>query len=221
MSDTSLRTNNPQAPREHDSSPAELVSSPSAAEHLEGTSPLAEPAEPAAPSSEFAHSELQPLDPRIIAAERVSNWLFIGLVTVGGLLGQAVYLAIDWPPGILSAGIAVAYVLVLAFLIWAGHFYPVLAYRHAAWRLSDRGLEIHRGVWWRHETTVPRARVQHTDVHQGPLMRKFGLARLVINTAGTQNASVALDGLSVETAQRLRSELVADCNPRIARGEPR
>ena len=55
---------------------------------------------------------------------------------------------------------------------------------------------------------MPLARVQHTDVHQGPLMRRFGLAKLIVHTAGTENSAVELNGLSFATAQRLRDALV-------------
>ena len=42
---------------------------------------------------------------------------------------------------------------------------------------------------------VPRSRVQHTDVSQGPVERRFGLGTLVIYTAGTDYARVDLAGL--------------------------
>lgn len=78
------------------------------------------------------------------------------------------------------------------------------------WRLSDRGLDIHQGVWFRSEINVPRYRVQHTDVQQGPLMRRFGIAKLVVHTAGTKEAFVTLEGISLETARHLRDVLLAD-----------
>lgn len=166
-------------------------------------------------------ASFEPLDGRIVTAERISNWIFIAGVAVGGLAAQAIYAGFYWPPGVISGAFAASYVLLLIFLVWAGHFYPARAYRHAAWRLSEQGLEIRRGVWWKHEITIPRARVQHTDVHQGPLQRKFGLARLVIHTAGTHDASITLDGLAFETAQRLRTALVADCVTESATREAR
>ncbi|MGN6545244.1 MAG: PH domain-containing protein [Aureliella sp.] len=201
---------------------AGVIPAPATGERFE--SPASMTTVVAESQSALSGSNFQPLDPRTVAAERTLSWIIIAVVTVGGLFGQAIYLAINWPPDLIFLAIAVAYVLLLAFLVWAGHFYPVIALRHAAWRLDEQGFEIRRGVWWRHEITVPRSRVQHTDVHQGPLMRKFGLARLVINTAGTHNASIALDGLSLETAQKLRSELVADSIPQREPsefGEPR
>ena len=55
---------------------------------------------------------------------------------------------------------------------------------------------------------VPRSRVQHTDVSQGPVERRFGLGTLVIYTAGTDHAKVDLAGLEHGVALRLRDHLL-------------
>jgi membrane protein YdbS with pleckstrin-like domain len=55
---------------------------------------------------------------------------------------------------------------------------------------------------------VPSSRVQHTDVAQGPVERAFDLATLVVYTAGTQHASVTLNGLKNETALAIRDYLI-------------
>ena len=75
-------------------------------------------------------------------------------------------------------------------------------------RLDRHGLEIHRGVWWRSRIRVPRSRVQHTDVHQGPLDRRWGLADLTVFTAGTEAAAIRLPGLPAERALALRDALL-------------
>jgi membrane protein YdbS with pleckstrin-like domain len=55
---------------------------------------------------------------------------------------------------------------------------------------------------------VPRSRVQHTDVSQGPLERRYGLGTLVIYTAGTSHSRVNLEGLDHEVARRIRAHLL-------------
>jgi membrane protein YdbS with pleckstrin-like domain len=75
-------------------------------------------------------------------------------------------------------------------------------------RLLPDGLWIDRGVYWRSETFVPRARVQHTDVNQGPLARRFGIATLKVFTAGTRNAEIDVSGLAHADAILLRDELL-------------
>ena len=62
---------------------------------------------------------------------------------------------------------------------------------------------------WRSICSVPRSRVQHTDVAQGPIERTYDLATLIIYTAGPQHASISLDGLSHETALLIRDHLIA------------
>ena len=89
-------------------------------------------------------------------------------------------------------------------LVW-----PPLAWKRASFRLDSDGLELRRGVWWRHVVRVPRSRVQHTDVTQGPIERSFGLSTLVVHTAGTSNASVQVEGLAAATAGEIRDFLIS------------
>jgi uncharacterized protein len=79
--------------------------------------------------------------------------------------------------------------------------------RFRALLLPD-GLLVARGVWWRSEVFVPRARVQHTDVTQGPLARYFGMATLKVFTAGTQHSLVDVPDLAHESAIVLRDTLL-------------
>jgi len=86
--------------------------------------------------------------------------------------------------------------------------WPAIAYRHASYRVDDLGIEIRRGVYFREVTSVPRSRVQHTDVSQGPLERRFGLGTLVIHTAGTAHSEVTVAGLDHTVAGRIRDHLL-------------
>ena len=86
--------------------------------------------------------------------------------------------------------------------------WPAVEYRHASYRVDANGLEIRRGVYFRAVTNVPRSRVQHTDVAQGPLQRRFGLATLIVHTAGNDSAVVELPGLTHDTALAIRDHLL-------------
>jgi membrane protein YdbS with pleckstrin-like domain len=50
--------------------------------------------------------------------------------------------------------------------------------------------------------------VQHIDVAQGPLERRYGLATLSIYTAGTEYARVDLPGLTYARAVDIRDRLL-------------
>ena len=96
----------------------------------------------------------------------------------------------------------------LAYLFAMAWRWPSVSYQHTSWKLDEEGLEIHKGVFWKHQISVPLGRVQHADVSQGPIQRSFGLGTLVLHTAGTQNSSVVLSGLSQTTATELRDQII-------------
>ena len=85
---------------------------------------------------------------------------------------------------------------------------PAVDHDHRSYRIDEGGIEIRRGVWGRNVIHVPRSRLQHTDVSQGPVERGFGLATLHVFTAGTNYSEVALGGLAYETAMTIRDHLL-------------
>ncbi len=89
-------------------------------------------------------------------------------------------------------------------LAWHAQAWPEIAYRHASYKVDGQGIEIRRGVFWRTIINIPRSRVQHTDVSQGPLERTHELGTLVVYTAGTDHARVDLPGLAHARALRIR-----------------
>lgn len=148
------------------------------------------------------------LDPRWVSLDRVHNAISTGVQTV-----IAVIVVITLPrwtsvePG--TVPVLLGALGVLAGLkSWWAYRWSAVAYRHQRYTLTETELEIRRGVWWQSVVTVPRSRVQHTDVSQGPLDRRYGLGTLVIHTAGTRHAAVALPGLDREVAHRIRDHLL-------------
>lgn len=75
-------------------------------------------------------------------------------------------------------------------------------------QLQPAGILIHRGVWWRAQIFVPRGRVQHTDVDQGPLARRHGMATLKIFTAGSVHSLIEVEGLRLADALHLRDDML-------------
>jgi uncharacterized protein len=159
---------------------------------------------PAAPDLE--EQPYTPLDERVIPYWRLSGavgWIFpmlllLGLaIGVGGaVLGQprlALALWAGWGVGVI-------------FWTW---WYPPRAYAAWGYRRDGHVLELRSGVWFRVVRLLPLSRLQHVDLQRGPLERWFGLASLVLYTAGTQEAAIGIPGLPDAVAQSLRDELVA------------
>lgn len=57
-------------------------------------------------------------------------------------------------------------------------------YERLSAKLTDRSLEIRRGLLFRMEKNVPLDRIQDLTMTEGPLLRWLGLARLHVETAG-------------------------------------
>jgi membrane protein YdbS with pleckstrin-like domain len=148
------------------------------------------------------------LDPRIIDVRQTAGLITAAVLAALALIGLG-SLGLATRPSwmVLGLGAAgwLAASLLLAWWLWR---WPTISYRYASYRLDESGIEIRRGVVWRSIINVPRSRVQHTDVSQGPLERSHALSTLIIHTAGTAHARVALPGLARPVAIRLRDQLL-------------
>jgi membrane protein YdbS with pleckstrin-like domain len=147
--------------------------------------------------------EHQPLDPRYIPLQREVGWIVTAVLSIMLLAGLVALLTprrwMWWLPLWLVGTIALG---------WLSHRWPAIEYRHISYRVNQEGIEIRAGVYWRKVMNVPRSRVQHTDVAQGPLERRHGLGRLVIYTAGTEHSRVELPGLEHQVALSIRDHLL-------------
>ena len=165
-----------------------------------GTKPL-EPLEPMAP--------LEPLDPRVIPLQQIQWSIFTAAIATGSLAFTILrILTEDDAFGVGHLMLLTLWVVMVVLGAWFALTWPARAYRHTFYRVDDQGIEICRGVFWRAILNVPRSRVQHIDVSQGPLERRYGLGTLVIYTAGTDHAKVALGGLEHGRAMQLRAQLL-------------
>jgi uncharacterized protein len=156
----------------------------------------------------IADGTLRPLDARYVDLQQQTGWIAAAVLAAIAMpvsLVLAIVMGMTW----WSVSMIVAVVLgTLVFLTWWLIAWPPVSYRFVSYRVDADGLEIRSGVYFRSVTTVPKSRVQHTDVSQGPLQRKFGLATLTVHTAGTENAQVQLPGLPHDVALRIRDHLL-------------
>lgn len=93
------------------------------------------------------------------------------------------------------------------FFIWA----PNTA-RRLQYGLREDDIQLKRGyLYWRH-MAISCNRIQHLEVTQGPIERYLGLGCLVVYTAGTMGSDLKLPGLDLETAQKIKAQLLKKIN---------
>ena len=74
--------------------------------------------------------------------------------------------------------------------------------------MRDDALLVQQGVLFQHTVAIPRHRIQHADLRQGPVERAWGLTTLVIFTAAGVGVDGAIPGLDEDVAEQLRDELL-------------
>lgn len=90
--------------------------------------------------------------------------------------------------------------------------FPSLRWRCWRYDVRDEEIELQEGIFIVKRTLVPMIRVQHVDTVQGPILRKYQLASVIINTAATAHEIPALEESEAEELRRFISNLarVAD-----------
>jgi uncharacterized protein len=134
----------------------------------------------------------------------ISVWRWQGmLATLVFTLGSS-GLAIRFGALGLSAPLLIVTVGLTLSWIW-----PEAYYRRLRFGIDETGIAIERGILWRSRIAVPRTRIQHTDVSQGPLQRRFDVGTLKLYTAGSRYTEIQLPGLAHAQAIALRDALLA------------
>lgn len=144
---------------------------------------------------------LRALDPGAVSLWRI-QYAARGAFIAAAVLSIELLTDSTLGPGILS-GVVVA-VTAAALLVM-----PPLQFRHWRFGLTEEHLRLFHGVVFRTTSIVPYARIQHVDTRHGPLDRWLGLATLVVFTAGTRGAILAIPALAAGDAEELRDRLIA------------
>jgi len=92
--------------------------------------------------------------------------------------------------------------MISAPIVWAVAIIPdIIAYiaLHLRWDttwyvITDRAVRIRKGIWIIHESTITFENIQNVEIRQGPIERKFGIANLMIQTAGGAAAAAGSQG---------------------------
>ncbi|MDE2768106.1 MAG: PH domain-containing protein [Chloroflexota bacterium] len=94
----------------------------------------------------------------------------------------------------------------LIYSLWFGPKY----FDGLAARLTTQALELRKGVFTRNESTIPLNRITDLKLHQGPLMRRFNLHGLKVETAGQSGPYAGSEGnlLGVMDAETFRNAIL-------------
>ncbi|WP_053746967.1 PH domain-containing protein [Streptomyces sp. NRRL WC-3618] len=135
------------------------------------------------------------------------------VVSVSWLVGPAVPLlgAILVARDLLNShGLIVLGSYIVVAGVQAGHEW--VRYRTTRFRITDSKVELHSGLFFRTDKSIPRDRVRSADLTANPVHRLFGLAAVKVgtgqHTARSEDDELVLDGISRDQALQFRALLL-------------
>lgn len=146
------------------------------------------------------------------------------VVSVSWLVGPAVPLlgAILVARDLLNThGLIVLGSYIVVAGVQAGHEW--VRYRTTRFRITDSKVELHSGLFFRTDKSIPRDRVRSADLTANPVHRLFGLAAVKVgtgqHTGRSEDDELVLDGISREQAVQFRALLLSRAEGRDTGGE--
>ena len=108
-------------------------------------------------------------------------WFFLVVVDVAIVIGWIALLGIRPVIALALAPVALA-IAVLPDIV--AYIAIHLRYDTTWYVFTERSMRIRRGIWVIHETTITFENIQNVSVGSGPLERFFGIANVIVDTAG-------------------------------------
>ena len=141
------------------------------------------------------------LDDKVIRYDKAESIVSGIFLIIAGALLVVVTLYFDWPTWLNYIWITASIVISLIdYLIL-----PALRLRSIRYEVHPTYLEILEGGFFRSRELIPIERIQHVEIKDGPISRKYHVQSVKVTTAGT-NHEIPL--LLEDDAQRLHDQIV-------------
>jgi membrane protein YdbS with pleckstrin-like domain len=131
-------------------------------------------------------------------------WFAPVFIYTGISIALAMESNLSWYSGIDWLLFSALFLIALILYVVTGILLPKIRWKRWKYDVSEKEVDMMRGIVIIKRTLVPINRVQHVDTRQGPVYRKFGLSSVTISTAATTHEIPALDD---ETADELRNKI--------------
>ena len=105
--------------------------------------------------------------------------------------------------------VALSALIILSFL---GLIFNIFGFKERKYAIREHDMVYAKGLLVHKATTVPFKRIQHIELKQSFLAKKFDVATLNIYTAGESGGDLTINGLESETAERINEFLSTKLN---------
>ncbi|MBO1910296.1 PH domain-containing protein [Sporosarcina sp. 6E9] len=125
----------------------------------------------------------------------------VEFVIAGILYGVSIYFA--WPDWVNWILLFVA-VVIVAGAIWSIGLRPFFVFKNTRYEVSEEFLQLKSGAFHEVYELVPMTKIQAVSTHQGPILRRFNLYSIAIETMGSSHA---IAGLPKQVAIDVRNQI--------------
>lgn len=142
------------------------------------------------------------LSPNAVKYWRMDELISNSIIFI--VLGALFYLdwRFDWFSWVGWVLIALAAFFVIG-AVWS-FLSPPLTYKYWRYDADEEFLYLQFGIWSRTQQLVPMSKIQAVSLTQGPLMRRYNIASLSVETMGSSHT---IPALPKETADELRGRI--------------
>ena len=131
-------------------------------------------------------------------------YLVIALLALaGGLL---------FAPGLItsaSTGTGMFISLPIIFLMALSAWHSYVWHKLVSYAIREHDIVLRSGVFWRSEVIQPLKRLQHVELTQGPIEKRYNLSKLKLFSAGTINSTFVIPGLDYQNGARIREYVLS------------
>ena len=150
-----------------------------------------------------ASLDTEPMAPAYLREVLTQHGITWGILLPASIIPSILVVS---PEGLKSALLLLplALLLLALLLVWLS----VKQVRVKSFAMRAHDIAYCSGLFWRKTVLLAFNRIQHIEVSNGPLQRKFGLASLKFFTAGGASVDLSIDGLTAERAEQLREYIL-------------
>ena len=123
--------------------------------------------------------------------------VILALLAAGSIIMTVKF---DWPLWIMWIAIAIVLLSILCSIV----IFPNIRWKIWRYEVREQEIEIQSGLFVVKRTLIPMVRVQHVDIEQGPILKKYNLANISISSAATVHT---IPMLELENADMLRTKI--------------
>lgn len=147
-----------------------------------------------------------PIDPAYLKAVRIK-------VSIVHAISVTLATSFAWLLPVPASYICFALIaLLLCSFLWLFFLWAPKICARMRYLVREQDVSLQKGFMFWKLASVSFNRIQHLEVGQGPIERAYGIATLVIFTAGTLGSNLQIPGLTLTTAQQLKAQLLDNIN---------